>query len=205
MAKSKTTTPDDDSASQDPAVLDPVTQALCEEVSRLRKKRGWSLAELSAACGVSRSMLNQIEHAKVNPTLAVADRIAQAFNLSLGQMLNTFQAAANIKVIRADDQTYHYRSDQHCRIRTLSPLHLEKDVEFYELVLRPAGVLNSSAHFQGTREFLTVQRGNIRVTSGEEITKLGPGDSAHYAADIQHAIENCGRSVATAFLVVIYE
>lgn len=185
--------------------LDPATQALCEQVRRLRKKRGWSLGELSAACAVSRSMLNQIEHAKVNPTLAVAHRISQAFGLSLGKMLEDFQTSKNIEVIRADDRTYHYRSDRQCCIRTLSPLHLEKDVEFYELVLKRKGSLKSAAHFQGTREFLTVQQGQVKVTSGEEIIELGPGDSAHYAADIKHAIANVGKEQAIAFLVVIYE
>ncbi|MBL4701325.1 MAG: helix-turn-helix transcriptional regulator [Phycisphaeraceae bacterium] len=185
--------------------LDPATQALCEQVSKLRKKRGWSLGELSMACAVSRSMLSQIEHAKVNPTLAVAHRIAQAFGVSLGQMLDAFHATANIEVIRADDRTYHYRSDRHCRIRTLSPLHLEKDVEFYEVSLKLKGALRSAAHFQGTREFITVQQGHIRITSGKEITELGPGDSAHYNADIKHTLENFGKDQATAFLVVIYE
>ena len=185
--------------------LDPVTQALCEEVGKLRKKRGWSLGELSAASGVSRSMLNQIEHAKVNPTLAVAHRIAQALGMSLSQLLDANHAANNIEVIRADDRTYHFRSDRQCRIRTLSPLHLEKDVEFYEVILRAKGSLKSSAHFQGTREFITVQQGQLRITSGKEVTKLEPGDSAHYAADVTHAIENNGSTDTTAFLVVIYE
>lgn len=185
--------------------LDPATRALCEQVGQLRKKRGWSLGELSAACGVSRSMLSQIERAKVNPTLAVAHRIAQAFNVSLGHLLDSSHASSNIEVIRADNRTYHYHSDRHCRIRTLSPLHLEKDVEFYELRLRKKGFLRSAPHFQGTREFLTVQQGRIGVTSGTEVTELGPGDSAHYNADVQHSIENRSTGESNAFLVVIYE
>ncbi len=192
------------STSQAPE-LDPTTQALCEEVKKLRKKRGWSLGELSVVSGVSRSMLNQIEHAKVNPTLAVASRIAHAFGMTLGQMLDTNHTAGNIQVIRSDDKTYFYRSDRQCRIRTLSPLHLEKDVEFYELILHAKGSLRSHAHFPGTREFITIQAGNVRVESGKELVELGPGDSANYAADIQHNIINQDKSEARAFLVVIYE
>ena len=61
--------------------------------------------------------------------------------MSLGALVDMPNATPTIDVIRADDRTYHYRSDQFCRIRTLSPLHLEKDVEFYELLLRPGGKL----------------------------------------------------------------
>lgn len=191
------------SAGRQPPV-DQVSQQLCQRVRELRTKRNWTLEELSAACGVSRSMLSQIERQQANPTLAVAYRIAQAFGMTLGELVETPGATTRIDVIRSDDRTYHYRSDRHCRIRTLSPLHLEKDVEFYELALAPGGALRSAPHFEGTREFLTVQRGRIRLTSGDDTTELGVGDSAHYPADVPHAIENIGRGEALVFLVDIY-
>jgi transcriptional regulator with XRE-family HTH domain len=189
----------------DNTTIDPMTHALCEQVRTLRRKKGWSLEQLSAACGVSRSMLSQIERTQVNPTLGVAHRIAQAFGSSLGRLLDaSHSGGASIDIIRAEDRTYHYRSDRYCRIRTLSPLHLEKDVEFYEVQLQPDGALRSSAHFQGTREFITVQQGQLRIHSEDDVCDLMPGDSAHYAADVPHAVENAGKTVATAFLVVIY-
>jgi transcriptional regulator with XRE-family HTH domain len=177
---------------------------LCDRVRQLRKKKGWTLEELSAACGVSRSMLSQIERNQANPTLGVAFRIAQAFGMSLGNLVDSPNATSTIDVIRADDRTYHYRSEKDCRIRTLSPLHLEKDVEFYELVLKPGGRLQSAAHFGGTREFLTVQQGTVRLKSSSDVCELQRGDSAHYPADVSHAIENTGRGDAVIFLVDIY-
>lgn len=183
---------------------DLVANHLCDRVRQLRKKKGWTLEELSAACGVSRSMLSQIERNQANPTLAVAYRIAQAFGMSLGSLVDLPNATPTIDVIRADDRTYHYRSEKDCRIRTLSPLHLEKDVEFYEVVLKPGGVLRSSAHFGGTREFVTVGQGTVRVRSNNDEAELNRGDSAHYPADVTHSIENTGRGEAVLFLVDIY-
>jgi transcriptional regulator with XRE-family HTH domain len=172
---------------------------------QLRSERGWSLEELSAASGVSRSMLSQIERNQANPTLAVTLKIAHAFGLSLGELVESPAAASSIEVIRADDRQFHYRSDEHCRIRTLSPLHLEKDVELYELRLRPGGALRSAAHYRGTREFLTVQQGKVRVWSADEKVELNRGDSVSYRADVKHCIENIGRSEAVVLLVDIYE
>lgn len=183
---------------------DLISEHLCRRVKELRTDRGWSLDALSAACGVSRSMLSQIERRQANPTLAVTYRIAQAFEMSLGELVELPNASSRIEVIRADDRTFHYRSDQNCTIRTLSPLHLEKDVEFYEVQLRSEGTLKSAPHFEGTREFLTIQKGRIRVTSAGESVELGRGDSANYHADVPHLIENIGRGEALMFLVVIY-
>lgn len=182
-----------------------ISGQLSQRVRALRKERGWSLDSLSAACGVSRSMLSQIERGEANPTLAVTVRISQAFGIALGELVEAPISTSSIEVIRADDRTFHYRSDSECRIRTLSPLHLEKDVEFYEVLLYSGGQLKSAPHFKGTREFLTVEKGKIQLESGEDSTLLAPGDSASYRVDVPHTIRNAGRGEAVLFLVVIYQ
>ncbi|MDB5319080.1 MAG: transcriptional regulator, family [Phycisphaerales bacterium] len=183
---------------------DPIHRLLCGRVRELRKKRGWTLEQLSAACGVSRSMLSEIERGNANPTLAVAFRIAGAFSMSLGDLVEAPAAPSRIDVIRADDRAYHYRSDKHVRIRTLSPLRLEKSVEYYEVTLSTGGALTSSPHFEGARELLTVQQGGVRVKSDGETIDLSRGDSAHYPADVPHSIKNTSREDAIVFLVVTY-
>jgi quercetin dioxygenase-like cupin family protein len=149
-------------------------------------------------------MLSQIERDEVNPTVGVAQRIARAFGSSLGSLVDGPGHAPPIDVIRAGDRSRHFRTGSDCAIRTLSPLHLEKQVEFYELRFGPGVALRSAPHFAGTREILTVTRGRLRVTSGRDACELGPGDSAHYPADVPHAIENAGRGTALAFLVDLY-
>jgi len=186
------------------AAADPLSSHLCRRLRQLRAGRGWSLDALATASGVSRSMLSQVERGQANPTLAVTFRIARAFGMSVGELVEAPGATTQVEVIRAEDRSYHYRSDRDCRIRTLSPLNLEKDVEFYEVQLKEGGALRSAAHFAGTREFLTVQTGKIRVKSGNDTEELNRGDSASYRADVPHAIVNIGKSQALVFLVDIY-
>lgn len=181
-----------------------INRHLGVRVKKLRTEKGWSLEGLANASGVSRSMLSQIEREKANPTLAVTLRIAQAFGMALGDLLEMPGAASAISVIRGEDHAYHYKSDKLCRVRTLSPLNLEKDVEFYEVQLQPGGALRSSAHFEGTREFITVAKGQVKLESADDAEDLGPGDSASYRADVPHAIVNAGKGEATVYLVDIY-
>jgi transcriptional regulator with XRE-family HTH domain len=191
-----------------PLASDPPAESIHRDLGsrlkHLRAARGWSLEALATASGVSRSMLSQIEREQANPTLAVTLRIARAFGLSLGELLEAPGAGSAITVIRADDHAFHYRSDKDCRIRTLSPLNLEKDVEFYEVRLQPGGALRSAPHFEGTREFLTVPKGRVRIESAADAEELGPGASASYRADVGHAIINAGKGEAVVFLIVIY-
>jgi len=188
----------------EPATADPLSQVLCEKVKSLRKKQNWTLEMLAAASGVSRSMLSQIERGKANPTLAVACKIAGAFDISIGELVEEPWSGSAIKVIRRNDPTHLYRTDSECRIRTLSPLNTEKTVEFYELAISPGAELRSAPHFEGTREFLTVEKGSVSVLSGADSCKLGKGDSAHYRADLDHVITNSSKGEALCFLVVVY-
>jgi quercetin dioxygenase-like cupin family protein len=66
------------------------------------------------------------------------------------------------------------------------------------------GSLRSAPHFDGTRELVYVDRGRVIVESGDESSKLGPGDSIMYAADVPHAIVNAGRSHARVFLIDLF-
>jgi transcriptional regulator with XRE-family HTH domain len=184
--------------------LDPTSNHFAKRLKQLRTARGWSLDALANASGVSRSMLSQVERNQANPTLAVAFRIARALGMSLGELAETPGATSSLIVIRANDHAYHYRSDADVKIRTLSPLNLEKDVEFYEVQLKEGGALRSSGHFEGTREFLTVQKGKVRVESADDTEELERGDSVNYRADVPHAIVNVGRGDAMVFLVDIY-
>ncbi len=177
---------------------------LGRRVRHLRAARDWSLETLARISGVSRSMLSQIERERANPTLAVTLRIARAFGMTLGELLEAPGASSRLVVIRSDDRTYHYRSDRNARIRTLSPLNLEKDVEFYEVQLPPGGELRSAPHYAGTREFVTVQRGKVKVESGGDSDILHAGDSASYRADVPHALVNVGQGEALLYLVDIY-
>lgn len=196
-AKPKTTPAD--------ASPEAINENLGKRVKKLRGDRGWSLEELASVSGVSRSMLSEIEREKANPTLTVTFRIARAFGLTLQELIESAETSASkIQVIRASDRAQVFRSDKQHEIRTLSPLNLEKDVEFYEVRLRPGGALRSQPHFEGTREFLTVEEGSVRIESDQDSDELTKGDSGTYRADVPHAIVNTGKADALVFLVVIY-
>ncbi len=190
------------SASKPNTATDPLNEVLCRRVTELRKKNRQTLEQLAAASGVSRSMLSQIERGQANPTLAVTFRIAQAFGISIGELIDQPWASSTIEVVRGDDPNNLFRSDEQCQIRTLSPLHMEKNIEFYELRLLPSASLSSAPHYEGTKELLTVTRGSACIRSGVTSYNLAEGDSAHYRADVQHAIENIGTQDLLCYLVV---
>ena len=181
---------------------DPASHALSSRVTELRKKHKLTLDQLATNSGVSRSMLSQIERGQANPTLTVTFRIAQAFGLSIGELVDQPWASSTIEVVNGEDKSNLFRSDKQIQIRTLSPLHFEKNIEFYELRIQPGASLTSAPHFDGTKELLTITSGTAHTTSGDNNCKLNTGDLAHYRGDLIHSIENCGDCELVAYLVV---
>lgn len=194
----------DQSVSQN-ASAEQISRDVCHRIHRLRQDRGWSLDALSGRSGVSRSMLSQIERQQANPTLAVTVKIANAFGISITELIRQMDPPPKIRVIPGNSRSHIYRSDESCVLRTLFPSEQERGVEFYELKINPGGSLDSAAHFHGTQEILTVQKGKIKVHSAGENAELGKGDSASYNADVLHKISNIGNSQAICYLVVVYQ
>lgn len=169
-----------------------------------RKRAELSLDQLAGLSGVSKAMLSQVEQNKANPTVAVVHRIAEALNTGITDLVGNGPPKRRFQIIRRDDARYLFTSNERCVVRTLSPLALEKDIEFYQIDLQPAGSLDSESHFHNTEEFLTVAKGRVTLKSALQCETLSVGDSAHYSADVNHSISNAGRATARVFLVVKY-
>lgn len=179
--------------------------AVGEKLQALRQARKLSLDELSRRAGVSKSMLSQIERNQSNPTVAVLWRLANALGVELADFLATGREQPNAPAIMlmTDYATPVIRSpDRKCELKILAPIEQAGRVEWYKLSIEPGGVLASEAHESGSREHLTVFSGHMMVRSADAEQKVGPGETARYRVDVQHAIANTGKGIATALLVV---
>jgi transcriptional regulator with XRE-family HTH domain len=180
--------------------------SLGELIKKERARQELSLDVLAKRSGVSKGMLSQIEQGRTNPTVVVLYKIAAGLHVEPSHLLPIAPNKPRVwRIIRAQDENYVFMSNKHCRIRTLSPLDLEKQIEFYEIAFSPKGKLASEAHYQGSEEILTVAQGRIKVCSGKNEVEVQRGDSVHYAADVPHSIENLNSSPSIAFLLVRYQ
>ena len=58
----------------------------------LRAEKGWSQAELADRVGVSRNSINSVENGKFDPSLPLAFRIADAFDLPVEEVFDKTDA-----------------------------------------------------------------------------------------------------------------
>lgn len=177
-----------------------------DTLAALRQSRALSLDELSRKAGVSKSMLSQIERGQANPTVAVVWRLANALDVAMGDLLGgaPAQARAAIDVLAAHAAPAIRSPDGLCELRILGPIALAGQFEWYALSIQPGGALESQAHEKGTQEHLTNTAGTLEVRAGEQVQRIRSGETARYSADLPHRIGNVGKTVASAWLVVVH-
>jgi transcriptional regulator with XRE-family HTH domain len=58
-----------------------------DNVSRLRRQKGWSQEQLAFECKMHRTYISGIERGIRNPTIIVAERIARALGIKAGVLM----------------------------------------------------------------------------------------------------------------------
>lgn len=190
-----------------PITLGDGPPAVGTRLQELRKAQDLSLDDLSRRSGVSKSMLSEVERNRSNPTIAVLWRLASALGISLTDFLaeKASESSPPVLTLVAAQATPVIRSnDGKCELRILGPIALAGKLEWYELTIEAGGELASDAHEEGAKEHLSVQNGSLLVQVSGNGQLVRRGETARYAADVQHSITNTGKTAAKAILVVEY-
>jgi len=163
--------------------------ALGERIRDERRSRGLSLGELSDQAKVSRSMLSAVERGEKIPSVLTLDQIATGLGTSIARLLGQ-ERAGRVIFLRRDDQDVA-RDPSGWERRVLSPVLEGVEFEFMRTTIG-AGV-NAGVflpHNPGSREYVAVERGTLKLTLDGAAYLLRRGDSIYYAGDCLHEFEN---------------
>ncbi|WP_169569620.1 helix-turn-helix domain-containing protein [Sneathiella limimaris] len=179
------------------------TPTVGKTVNRLRKQKQLTLDQLASQCGVSKSMLSQIERNETNPTLAIVWRLADALGQTIDDLIRGEEGETSLSIVGGSSIPILHDPNGTYTLTVLSPADLVNNIEWYELSLEPGGILDSEPHPARTMEHLTVLEGEVEVKCGREVGAVKSGETARYGADQPHYIKNKTKKVARALLVMM--
>lgn len=166
-----------------------------------RRARGLSIERLAELSGISRSMVSEVERGAKTPSVLVLDRLATALGTSISRLLDE-PAREAIRVLRHDEQRV-LRDPSGWERRVLSPVLGEVEFEFMRTTIGPGVDAGEFVpHAPGSREYLAVERGTLRLTIDGRPYELGSGDSAYYPGDRRHAFANDGPADCVFYLAM---
>jgi transcriptional regulator with XRE-family HTH domain len=170
-------------------------QQVGREIRRWRHTRQLTLAQIAQASGLNVGYLSQIENCKAVPSLDALLGIARALDVPAAWLL--VDATLPPRVVRAAE-----------RPRLAEGLGgnasevdggTARDLRIIETIVPPGASTGVHAH-TGDEHHLVLS-GRFRMTQGEHVTELGPGDYLAWDPTIPHDVENIGKAPGRLLLI----
>jgi transcriptional regulator with XRE-family HTH domain len=168
--------------------------AVGAQVKRWRRERGLTLAAVAERSGLNVGYLSQIENDKASPSLACLASIGDALDVPIAWFLVEEVPAPH--VVRASERTA--RVVDMGRIERVDG-NVSRDLSIVEAVARPGG--RAGAHAHPGDEHHIVLRGRFRMTQGDHVIEVGPGDYVRWDGTIPHDAEVIGDDEAAMLIV----
>ncbi|MFE0145909.1 helix-turn-helix domain-containing protein [Nonomuraea sp. NPDC059007] len=176
-----------------------ITAAIANNVRAQRAHRGLTLDALAARSGVSRGMLVQVEQARTNPSVSTLTRIASALGVTVARLVEV----ADVPVVRIIDKADVVNFEMGAsRAMLLVGADEPMILELWDWRLAPGEHHDGDAHPPGTREMITVLRGELTLTVYGRSHRVGTDDAALFTADRPHRYANDGTEEVRMIMVV---
>jgi transcriptional regulator with XRE-family HTH domain len=175
-----------------------LAERLGRNIRQLREARGVTQHQMARLAGLPRATWANLESGAANPTLAVMNRVASAFQVSLEELVAVPRAscqhypAAVLPVQRRGDTV----------VRKLLPDPIP-GLEIDRIEIPAGGRMVGVPHTPGTREYLTCEEGEILLVAAGESYTLARGDVVVFRGDQRHSYANPGRRAAVGYSVVM--
>ena len=173
-------------------------------LKNLRKERSWSLDKASAATGVSKAMLGQIEREESSPTIATLWKIASGFQTSFSSFIEELQTHFNEPIYRAGDTVQIHPSDERIRVLPLFPFDSQLNFELFVIELLPGCEHLSPPHKHGVIEHVIVLEGDMDVLIDDTWKTLHQGEGLRFEASQAHGYRNTTLSIVRFHDIIHY-
>jgi transcriptional regulator with XRE-family HTH domain len=158
--------------------LDRALAGVGPRLRALRRQRGTTLAELSAATGISVSTLSRLESGARRPALEQLLPLARAHGVTLDDLVDAPPTG---------DPRIHLRPVTRHGMIMLPLTRRAGGIQAYKLVI-PAGSVRREPDPQTHEgyEWLYVLNGRLRMVLGERDLVLSPGEAAEFDTRLPH-------------------
>lgn len=173
-----------------------------KNLKAIREKEKLSLEKVSQLCGVSKTMIGQIERGESSPTLTTIWKIANGLKVSFTSLIH--QPQSDTEVVLKKDLQVLTEDDGKYRVYPNFPFQEESRFEIYTIEIDQGGQLSAEAHKEGTEEYITVFEGVLLIRVNENDYTLTAGDAIRFKADRPHFYRNAGQTLTKLSMTIYY-
>jgi transcriptional regulator with XRE-family HTH domain len=171
-----------------------------ERIRQLRLGSGMSVRMLATKTGFSASLISQVEHGHVTPSIGSLERIALALGITLGKFFAEPHTHAP-GLVRATARQTLTSTWSKAALEALGPMDGVGTLEPVMLTMEPGGRSGRYPTPQSGEKFALMLEGEVTLTLGDETHVLVTGDAITFTAAIPHQWENTGAGAAQVVIV----
>jgi len=171
-----------------------------QNVAKRRKEKGLTLQQLAGKVHLTAAFISQIEHDKASPSIATLKTIAHALD---AKVIDFFaDELLQDPVVTTPKQWSRvlipgWQSDT----KRLVKIVASKRMEPFLTTIKPGGKSREPYSHPG-EEFGFVLEGEITITVGDEVYRVGPMSSFYYSSLLPHSWVNKGKKDCKIIWVV---
>ncbi len=182
--------------------LEEIHLIFARNLKAIREKEKLSLEKVSQLCGVSKTMIGQIERGESSPTLTTIWKIATGLKVSFTALIHQPQTDTEV-VLKKDIQVLSEDNGKY-RVYPNFPFQEDSRFEIYTIEIDQGGQLSAEGHKEGTEEFITVFTGELMIQVNDHNYTLTTGDSIRFKADRPHYYTNAGDTLTKLSMTIYY-
>jgi transcriptional regulator with XRE-family HTH domain len=171
--------------------------AVGAQIRRWRAERGFTLAAVSERSGLNLGYLSQIENDKASPSLSCLAVLSEALEVPIAWFF--MGEVPPPKVVRAAERS----REEHEGLGRIELVDggTSRDVSIVEAVAVAGG--RAGVHAHTGDEHHVVLSGRWRMSQGEHVVELGPGDYLRWDGSIPHDAEVIGLDEGRLLIVTL--
>lgn len=155
-----------------------------QQIKLYRKKKGYTLDDLSERCGLSTSYLSLLERGKNNPTISTVQGICTALDVSMSDLFSDIEK--NRFIIREDERELLFSEKDTLKYYSLS----DRTWPVQMITMEVTDSVEHISHKHVFSEIGLILEGQMQITIDGETTEVSKGDSLYIMQGSEHSFYN---------------
>lgn len=173
-----------------------------EKIRSVRERKGITMKEVAEKCGVTESLISQIERNKVSPAIETLLSIVDVMDIDIEYLFGDFKKNKQVDIVKKNDRNIFSSHGVVYEQLSSAWKNLEHGIEAYYLEIDSGSEKGSEEYGHIGMEMGIILQGKGELKYGTETYVLESGDSISFSSDIPHVLRNTGGSKLKAYWVV---
>jgi transcriptional regulator with XRE-family HTH domain len=168
-----------------------VEPELGDRLRRIRLAKNLTLKDVERKARVSATHISEIERGTTSPTVGALARIARALDTEAAQLLRE-GARPRRSVVRRAQRAALAIPSWRASLWPLTGALRDAEISLVDVEVEPGPVERVVSVSRHGEVLISVVRGVVEVSIGDETRLLKTGDTVHFDAALSHAVRNIG-------------